>query len=257
MRNICLDIQYDGTDFCGWQIQHGQRTVQGELEHALHRLHRHPVSILTAGRTDSGVHALGQVGNFRSDMDTIPAEKFALALNSLLPEDVRIQNSREVHPDFHATYNAAERRYRYYLYASRHVNPLLDRYRLRVASIPPLPLLNRLCASLIGTRDFASFASPKEEQTTVRTITSAVFFPDRDGTVFEIAGSGFLWKMVRTIIGTVLAVSERPDAIAEFNRILAARNRQAAGKTAAPHGLVLYRVIYPDATGGSQEDAKL
>ncbi|AFG37164.1 tRNA pseudouridine(38-40) synthase TruA [Spirochaeta africana] len=245
MRNILLDIQYDGTDFCGWQIQVGQRTVQGELEKALERLHRHPVSLLTAGRTDSGVHAAGQAGNFRSDMDSIPPQKFASALNSMLPRDVRIRGSREVHADFHATHSALERRYRYAMYCARFADPLLDRYRLRLPGMPSLSRLNQMASLLVGTHDFASVASPKEDQTTVRTITSAAFYPDQSGLLFEIAGNGFLWKMVRTIVGTVLLLAEQPDAAVMFQRILAARDRGAAGKTAAPHGLSLYQVRYP------------
>ncbi|GAB6089526.1 tRNA pseudouridine(38-40) synthase TruA [Spirochaeta dissipatitropha] len=244
-RNICLEIQYDGTDFCGWQVQHNQRSVQGEIEKALAKLHRKSVDLYSAGRTDSGVHARAQRGNFFSSMDSVPAEKFASALNSMLPQDVRIQRSWQVADDFHATRDAVERRYRYYMYPGKFAQPLLDRYRLRLPVLPDILEMNRMASLLVGTHDFTSLASCKNEKTMIRTVYSAHFFYDDHGMVFEISGAGFLWKMVRSIIGTMLAIADFDDPAGTFSRILEARDRSAGGKTAPPHGLVLYSVAYP------------
>lgn len=244
-RTILLGIQYDGTEFSGWQIQPHQRSVQGEIEKALQKLHGTRVPLLTAGRTDAGVHAAGQAGSFRTTMDSLPAERFAAALNSMLPQDVRIQRSREVPDDFHATHHAVERSYRYYLYAGRFADPLLSRYRLRIPHLPDIRRLNRMAALLVGTHDFSGLASRKEGQTTTRTVYQAAFCPDAHGIYFAITGNGFLWKMVRTIVGTLLELAEAPDGEVRLQRILTGGDRTLAGKTAPPHGLVLYRVRYP------------
>ena len=246
MRNIAMQVAYDGTDFCGWQIQNSQRTVQLEVESVLERLHGKKITVASAGRTDSGVHASCQVVNFQTTQESMPAEKFSAAMNSLLPQDVRIVRSFEVHRDFHATRDAIQRRYRYYFYHSAFADPLLDRFRLRLSTVPNLSVLNAMASLLIGTHDFSSLASKKEGKTMVRTIHQAVFFPDQYGMVFEIAGRGFLWKMVRTIVGTMLSISGEADPRQNFCNILAACDRQYGGKTAAPHGLVLCGVQYPD-----------
>lgn len=246
-RNILLRIQYDGTEFYGWQKQNHLRTVQGEIEKALHRLHKRPVYLLAAGRTDSGVHAVGQVVSFHTDMASIPAEKFAAALNSMLPRDVRIHSSRVVAFDFHATHHAVERCYRYYVYTANSPNPLLDRQRLRVHRQLDIPTLNAMASCLIGQHDFSSLASRRDSESMVRTVYRAHWFCDNIGFVFEIAGGGFLWKMVRTIVGTMLGCLAYDDGIQRFQQILAARKRETAGKTAPPHGLVFYYVQYPAA----------
>jgi tRNA pseudouridine38-40 synthase len=186
-RNILLEIAYDGTDFNGWQIQAAGRTVQGELETALERLHGHRVALHAAGRTDSGVHAVGQCANFLTDHASIPARKFREALNTHLPLDVRITRSREVSQDFHARFDAVEREYRYYLLPAQIVPPHMKDYCVRLKGQPDLGAWNRMAAALVGEYDFTTFASPTASvDHHVRTVYAAGFYPERELIVFRI-----------------------------------------------------------------------
>jgi tRNA pseudouridine38-40 synthase len=242
-RNIFLEIAYDGTAFNGWQVQSAGRTVQGALEGALERIHGHPVTLKAAGRTDSGVHARGQCANFQSDHPSIPAEKFREALNSHLPLDVRVTRSREVPPEFHARFDAVEREYRYYLLHAEIVPPVWRNYCTRLKRPPALGAWNRMAAALCGEKDFSTFASPTESVSHhVRTVYSAAFYPDGPFVVFRISANGFLWKMVRSIVGTIVELD--PPDVDTFGEILHARDRRRAGTTAPARGLVLHRIRY-------------
>ena len=154
IRNIRLTLAYDGTDFAGWQVQKAQRTVQGVIEEALARMHGHPVRIRGAGRTDSGVHATGQVANFHTELDSIPAARWHLALNSYLPPDVRVLESLEADPDFSAKKSARLRVYAYHLLAAEVGPPHLRRYCWKILRRPETAALNRLAAVFLGEHDF-------------------------------------------------------------------------------------------------------
>ena len=244
MANIKLTLAYDGTAYCGWQIQNDDDTIQGRMEKALEKLHGHLVKITGAGRTDSGVHARGQCANFMTDM-TMPPEKFREALNSFLPPDIRILKSEVVDDSFHARYDATERIYKYYMLPRALSYPWLERYSLTIKEQLDMNRLNELAAPLVGFHSFASFASVMEEGYPMeRTVNSAVFYQKNGYTVFKISADGFLRRMVRSIVGTVLKQKEKGKDAQSMKAVLEAEDRSAAGACAAAKGLFLDQVIY-------------
>lgn len=245
MRRIALRLAYDGTAYAGWQIQAAETSVQGTLEAALARIHERRVVLTGAGRTDSGVHARGQAAHFDTDMAGIPGRKFALALNRYLPGDIRVMSSREVPEDFHARFDAYRREYRYYLLPGRIVDPFQRPYCWARWDLPSPVTLNRYAARIVGTRDFSSFAAERDpSDSKVRRVESAAFYPAGPYTVFRIAGNAFLWKMVRTAVGTIVEQAAAGADPLRIEEILAARNRNAAGATAPARGLFLHGVWY-------------
>jgi tRNA pseudouridine38-40 synthase len=248
-RNIRATLAYDGTDFWGWQIQASGRTVQGVLEAALERMHRHPVRVRAAGRTDAGVHAAGQVISFFTDLDSIPAEKYRDALNSYLPPDIRVISSREAGPDFHARRSARVRVYGYYLYVAEVGLPQYRRYCWRIRQRPSLEVFNRMAARLVGEHDFSTFAAAgSAESCHVRQVYTACFYLQGPFIVFRIAANSFLWKMVRSIVGTIVELEQGEEGEERLGRILQARDRSLAGNTAPARGLFLERVLYDGET---------
>ncbi len=247
-RKLRIILAYDGTDFCGWQIQACGRTVQGEVERALEILHEHPLGVCAAGRTDSGVHARGQVISFRSDA-TVPDERFARALNSHLPRDVRALSCVVTTDEFHARYSARWREYKYYIEPAEVSDPFSRRFAWTLKTCPDLRTLNACARLLVGTHDFAAFsAAGDKSRSTVRSIRSATFHVENRFVVFRIVGNAFLWKMVRSVVGTIVACCREarpPDA---FRRVLVSRDRRRAGTTAPAKGLVLTRVYYDEST---------
>lgn len=244
-RNIRLLLAYDGTDFCGWQRQDNGRTVQAELETALQAMHKHPVTVHAAGRTDSGVHASGQVVNFTSDVASIPEDKYTAALNSLLPRDVRVMGSLEAERDFHARFSASAREYRYYLYPAIPAPPHLARYCWAVNRTPDLGVLNRYAAALIGEVDFATFtAAGDTSSSTRRYVEAASFFIQGPWVVFRIRANAFLMKMVRSLVGTIVGLEKTGAGRNAMVDRIEARDRLQAGETAPARGLFLHEVYY-------------
>ena len=242
--NVKLTVAYDGTAYCGWQIQNQDDTVQGRMEKALEKLHGHPVKITGAGRTDAGVHAAGQCANFITDM-TMPVEKFREAVNSFLPPDIRILRSEAVSDSFHARYDATERIYKYYMLPKALSYPWTERYSLTVREQLDINRLNELAAPLVGYHSFASFASVMEDGYPMeRRVDSAVFYQSRGYTVFKISADGFVRRMVRSIVGTVLDLYEKGKDQEAMNAIIGAEDRSAAGACAPAKGLFLDQVIY-------------
>ena len=256
MRNILLKISYDGTDFCGWQRQdkHGneaQRTVQGEIEKALEKIHKTKIALHGSGRTDSGVHAYAQAANFFTPIDSIPAENYVRALNAFLPRDVRILEAREVKEDFDSRFSATSRVYHYFISTDVAVPANLSRYVWQVKNYQPdLERLNHFCQCLRGEIDCASFAASGDESlSTNRYIDGARFFWQEDMwggklLVFEIEANAFLWKMVRTLTGTLVMLDRDKKPLDSMEKILAAKNRVSAGVTAPPTGLFLYKIKF-------------
>lgn len=257
MRNILLTISYDGTDFCGWQRQddkdggEANRTVQGEVEKALEKLHKQKITLYGSGRTDSGVHALAQAANFYTPIDSIPAENFVRALNAFLPEDVRILDACEVDEDFNARKSATSRMYRYFISLGQAVSANNARFSWHVPNYEPnLDRLNKYCECLKGEIDCASFAASGDDSlSTNRYIDGARFFIQKDiwGAdllVFEIEANAFLWKMVRTLTGTLVNLDKTNASDDAMEKILLAKDRTKAGVTAPPTGLFLYKIKF-------------
>lgn len=246
MRKLKLTLGYDGTDFVGWQRQSKGRTVQGVLEDAISKMHKSHISVIASGRTDSGVHAHGQVVTFDSDLDHIPLYNYSKALNGLLPADVSIRQVEQVPSTFHPRYDALRRTYNYYLDCFTLNNPSFDRFSWRLTRTPQLQLLNNYASKLLGTHDFTSLSQPNEEiPNRVRTIYSSCFYPKTGFLVYEISGRSFLWKMVRSIVGTLLHYEQQglnPKAIHE---LIESKDRSLAGPTAPAKGLFLEQVEYP------------
>ncbi len=217
------------------------------MQAALERMHGHPVRLTAAGRTDAGVHATGQVANFLTDIDSIPPERFRDAVNSFLPKDVRVLESREVPKTFHARRSAVLREYRYYILSAPVCPPHLRKYCHWVRRRPDIGVLNGMASFLEGEHDCTSFSSRGDKnRNKVRRIDVSSFHADGQFLIYTIAASSFLWKMVRTIVGTFLMLEEAGQGAEEFRRILEARSRFEAGGTASPRGLFLERVVYSD-----------
>ena len=246
-RNIRLVLAYDGTDFSGWQRQEkcSARTVQGEIEKALETIHKHPVALTGSGRTDSGVHARGQRANFYSSIQSMEAERFVPALNGMLPQDIRIMEAMEAPADFHARFDARSRTYRYYFIPRRRALPMELRYARQLWRQPDMSLLNEYCRFFRGEFDCTVFAVPSDKsKSRHRYIFSACFFPEGDRLVFEIRANAFLWKMVRSIAGTLLFYEEKKIPPKEFSRVITSGKRELAGPTMPPEGLFLWNVEY-------------
>jgi len=247
-RNIKLIIAYDGTDFSGWQRQDSQRTVQGEIEKALEKIHEHAVPLTGSGRTDAGVHAAGQAANFYTNINSIPAQKFVPALNTILPKDVRILEARETDPEFHARFSAVSRTYRYH-FICRPSLPHENRYNLQLWRFPRIEILNAYGRLLLGETDCSIFAGAGDSaleagKSTNRYIYSACFFPEADRLVFEIRANAFMRKMVRSIAGTFLHYEEKNTTPEKLREIISSGERSLAGPTLPPHGLFLWKVEF-------------
>lgn len=246
-RNIKLTVSYDGTDFNGWQVQTSGRTVQGEIEKALCRIHGEHIRLTGSGRTDSGVHAKGQIANFYTEKDNIPCDKFTAALNSMLPRDVRVLKSEEKSEDFHSRFDAKIRIYRYYIMPVVTCEPWHERYCWRTRHVPEIGRLNRIAAPLTGIHDFTSFAAAGDpSKSKVRNLFAASFTVEGPFIVFKIAGNAFLWRMVRSIVGTIMQLEEGGAGADEMRRILESCSRSEAGTTAPARGLFLDRILYDE-----------
>lgn len=244
-RNIKLIIAYDGTDFCGWQRQENQRTVQGVIEQALEKIHGEKITLAGSGRTDSGVHAKGQTGNFYSGINSIPQENFSHAVNSLLPKDVRILHSCEAEKDFHARFSACARIYRYFFTLRRPALPCESRYNLSLARFPDLQTLNAYGRLLLGETDCSIFCGAGDmSKSKNRYIYTCRFFMEGERLVFEIRANAFLRNMVRSISGTLLHYEEKQTPCEKLKKIILSKDRSLAGPTLPPNGLFLWKVDY-------------
>ena len=237
-----LTVSYDGTNYCGWQWQPNGITIEEVLNRELSRLLREEIHIRGTSRTDSGVHALGNLCIF--DTETrIPPEKICYAINQSLPEDIVVQDSREVPPDFHPRKWDSEKTYEYTMVCSRFPNPLMRRYAYFLHQKVDVTLMRKAAEYLVGEHDFASFCTPRTQvETTVRCIHRLELKEDGDTITLRITGSGFLYNMVRIITGTLLEVGKGRIPPEQMKDILQARNRSTAGPTAPPQGLRLVEI---------------
>lgn len=226
--------------------------MQGELLRALERMHGHPVRITAAGRTDSGVHATGQVANFYSELESIPAPRFRDAINSYLPKDVRVIESMEAPEKFHARRSARLRVYRYYILCAPVCPPHLRLYCHWSRRPLDLKRLSEMASVLEGEHDFTSFSARGDKnRSKVRRILHSSFHAEGGFLIYTIAATSFLWKMVRTVMGTFLMLEEAGQGAEELETILRARSRFEAGETAPARGLFLERVVYDGEEIGS------
>lgn len=243
MNNILLTISYDGTDFCGWQRQADKRTIQQTLEEAIFALTGENVAITGSGRTDAGVHAIGQTANFKTD-STIPPENFFRALNVILPPDVKVLDSRLVEGDFNARRNAKRKTYTYTLYQSVADNPVLDRFASKVYGLD-LQRMKEAGKLIVGEHDFKCFqATGSDVKSTVRTVYSLDII-EQDGLVkISVTGSGFLYNMVRLIVGALIKVGQGKAEIEDIKRALESGERGDFNKVMPAKGLCLMQVKY-------------
>ncbi|SDZ62796.1 tRNA pseudouridine38-40 synthase [Evansella caseinilytica] len=248
MKRVKAIVSYDGTNFSGYQVQPNKRTVQGELQRALAVLHKAGEWHATgSGRTDAGVHSLGQTIHFDTPL-SIPEERWHLALNSLLPEDIVVRSAAFVDGSFHARFDAVGKMYVYRLWTGSEKNVFTRNY---VGHIPGTLSYNNMLAAarhLTGTHDFTSFSSPKTSvEDKVRKIYSIHIDQQQDEWEFQFIGSGFLYQMVRILTGTLVHVGTGALSPADIPVILAGKNRSLAGPTAPGNGLYLTKVFYhPD-----------
>jgi len=246
LQRIKMIVEYDGSNYHGFQVQNNAHTVQAALEQAISNLNGEKTSILFAGRTDAGVHALGQVVAFDS-ASSIPPDKWQFALNSFLPADIRILRSGLTRPDFHPRFDALHKRYRYLIY--RHQAgavfyrslALIDDERLDLAAI------SQACNLIMGGHDFRAFcASGSSAKTYDRMVYHCSLEENGPLLQFEIEANGFLYNMVRIIVGTLLNVGRGIYSPQTITEIIESRDRNRAGATAPPQGLYLLHVTYPE-----------
>ncbi len=273
-KNILLTISYDGSDFCGWQRQSPSarnecdsmknssrilasgraaaevRTVQGVIETALERLFKRKISLQGSGRTDSGVHAKGQAANFICPVDSFPAENLPLALNNFLPPDVRVNSASVADDDFSSRFNATSRIYRYFILPKVIPSAASNRFVWHIKNIPNIATLNEMCSVLKGETDCATFTAVGDQSlSTCRYIDGARFFEQTDLfgqrlLVFEIEANAFLWRMVRSLTGTLIDFERKGKNAGDFKAVLDSCERKNAGPTAPATGLFLWQVKF-------------
>lgn len=253
-RTIKLILSYDGTDFCGWQRQLNDRTIQGEVEKCLSTMTTEDICVHSAGRTDAGVHAYGMVAHFNCT-SKISCSILQRGANSMLPGAIRVLEVAEVDENFHARYFAKGKKYRYSLFTGKIHLPLNRLTSLHVTKNLNLPLMTKCLDAITGNHDFSSFENSGSRDKTittgrgaVRTIHSATLIQEQDDLlILEFTGDGFLKNMVRNLVGTILEVGKEKLTEKEFIQILQAQDRTKAKETAPAHGLALIEVYYDDA----------
>lgn len=248
MRRIKLIIAYDGTRYCGWQLQPDKITVEAVINKALSELLNENITVIGASRTDSGVHARGNVAVFDTE-SRIPAEKVSFALNIRLPEDIRVQSSEEVAPEFHPRRVNSKKTYEYRILNRRIALPTERLYSNFVYYKLDFGLMQEAAHYLVGEHDFKSFCSVKTQaESTVRTIYRLEVMKDGDRITISVTGSGFLYNMVRIIAGTLMEVGRGAYKPQKMEEILRGCDRSLAGPTAPAHGLTLIEIAYEEAT---------
>lgn len=245
-----ITLEYDGTAYAGWQRQQNDVSVQQVVEEALYRLTGEHISVHASGRTDSSVHALGQVAHFDTSMRMSP-DKFSFALNAFLPKDVRVLDSRQVHDNFHARYDARAKLYRYDIHNAPHASAIHRNTRLHVFRPLDIEAMREAAAMVTGTHDFAAFqATGSSVRDTTRTVTRSEILQKDALISYEIMGNGFLYNMVRIIVGTLIEIGLDRMPPKGMKEAINGRMRTLAGPTAPPRGLTLVRVFYGDTQEG-------
>lgn len=243
MKNYKITIQYDGRNYCGWQKQPNSLGIQGNIENAIYEITKEKVKLIGSGRTDAGVHALGQVANFSLNSN-ISFDKIPNAINSKLPKDISVIDCVLVDENFHSRYSAKGKTYRYLIYNSAYRNPIYKDISYQVKYKLDLKKMKEEAKYLIGKHDFIGFMSSNSQvKDTTREIYDISFSDIDDIICIEITGNGFLYNMVRIIIGTLVDIG-RGQITTSLKDIINSKNRNMAGHTAPAHGLFLKKVYY-------------
>ena len=245
MRNIRLTIEYDGKDFNGWQKQPNKLNIQGTIEKAIEKITGEEIDLMASGRTDRGVHALGQVANFKTN-STLPIEKFPIAINSNMKSSIRIKDAKEVDERFHSRLSCKRKTYRYVINNSKYGSSIYRNLETHIPVKLDIEKMKEAVKYFEGEHDFKAFkASGTSSKSSVRTIYKAEVIEKPDERIWiELTGSGFLYNMVRIISGTLVDVGLGKIEPKEIKNIIESKDRQKAGKTLAPQGLFLVKVEY-------------
>ncbi|MGG7161792.1 tRNA pseudouridine(38-40) synthase TruA [Clostridium baratii] len=244
MKNIKLTIEYDGTNYNGWQKQKQGKTIQESIEKAIEKIVKEEVSITGSSRTDSGVHAKGMIANFMTE-SRVPPERFREAINTKLPDDIAIIKSEEVPLEFHSRYNSKGKTYCYTLINRREKVALLKNYVYHVVEPLDVKPMEETCKYFIGKHDFSAFkTNGSSVKTTVRTISDLHIERDKEFIKIFVTADGFLYNMVRIIVGTLVEVGLGKKKPEEVLSAINTGNREESGHCAPPNGLVLEKVYY-------------
>ncbi|MBQ8029065.1 MAG: tRNA pseudouridine(38-40) synthase TruA [Clostridia bacterium] len=245
-RNLILSLRYDGSAFHGWQFQPNCITVEEEMKKACKRILGEDVRLQSCSRTDAGVHANMFCCSFKTESQR-DCEKLITGLNAVLPETISVFSCKEVSEDFHARYSCVGKEYIYKIWNGKQRNPFLTKYALNYPHEIDCEMLDLQARQFIGTFDFASFcASGSSVLSTVRTIYDCRVWREGETVVFSIKGNGFLYNMVRIIVGTLLDINRGKIEKDKISEIIASKNREAAGVTVGPEGLYLNKVYYSE-----------
>ena len=244
MRNIRITIEYDGKDFNGWQKQPNKLNIQGEIEKAIENITEEKVELYASGRTDAGVHSLGQVANFKTE-SKIPIEKMAIAINSQVKNSIRIVKAEEVDENFHSRYNCKKKTYRYVINNSSYGSAVYRNFEYHMPVKLDYDKMKKAIKYFEGEHDFSSFkSSGTSSKSSVRTIYKAEIRKEGDRIIIELTGNGFLYNMVRIISGTLVDVGLGKIMPDDIENIIKMKDRSKAGKTLPPQGLFLVKVEY-------------
>lgn len=244
MRNLLLTLRFDGTAYHGWQVQKNSVTVQQTLQDALETILHHRPPVTGCSRTDAGVHARSYACNFRTE-HRIPCENLVRALNTCLPDDVAVLSCREVPDVFHARYSALEKEYVYQIWNTPVRDPFFRGRALHVPYPLDTDIMDEAARHFLGTHDFAAFrAAGSAVKDTVRTISLSHVWREEDRVLFRVRGNGFLYNMVRIMVGTLLYTAQGKLKPADIPAVVASQNRTTAGPTAPAHGLYLNHIFY-------------
>ena len=246
LRNIRLEIEYNGAKYCGWQVQPAGRkkSIQEVIEKVLCKILGEKAKLVVAGRTDAGVHALAQIANF-SASSKIPLDKLKLGMNGLLPRDIKISGIKEMRPDFHSRFSSKAKIYRYTILNRTHSSPLMDGKVFFYPHRLNLRFMREEARALLGRHNFKSFqASLGKERNPVKTIKRLVITKNKDSIYIDIEADGFLYNMVRNIVGTLIQIGRGKSVKGSLKKILFLKDRRFAGQTLPAHGLCLIKVKY-------------